>query len=62
MEEWLKKLEQFNIAELETYVHGVRKDLDAVKNGIKYGYNNVVESSVNKIKVIKRTMYRQDSF
>ena len=51
LEEWLKKLERFNIAELQTYVNGVRKDLDAVKNGIKYEYNNgLAEGSVNKIK------------
>ena len=63
LEEWLKKLEQFDIAELQTYVNGVRKDLDAVKNGIKYEYNNgLAEGSVNKIKVIKRTMYGRNSF
>ena len=63
LEEWLKKLERFNIAELQTYVNGVRKDLDAVKNGIKYECNNgLAEGSVNKIKVIKRTMYGRNSF
>ena len=63
LEEWLKKLEQFDIAELQTYVNGVRKDLDAVKNGIKYEYNNgLAEGSVNKIKVIKRTMYGRNRF
>lgn len=63
LEEWLKKPEQFNIAELQTYVNGVRKDLDAVKNEIKYEYNNgLAEGSVNKIKVIKRIMYGRNSF
>ena len=63
LEEWLKKLEQFNITELQTYVNGVRKDLDTVKNGIKYEYNNgLAEGSINKIKVINRTMYGRNSF
>ena len=63
LEEWLKKLERFNIAELQTYVNGVRKYLDTVKNGIKYEYNNgLAEGSVNKIKVIKRAMYGRNSF
>ena len=63
LEEWLTKLERFNITELQTYVNGVRKDLDTVKNGIKYEYNNgLAEGSVNKIKVIKRTMYGRNSF
>ena len=63
IEEWLIKLEQFNIPELQTYVNGVRNDLNAVKNGIKYEYNNgLAEGSVNKIKVIKRIMYGRNSF
>ena len=63
LEKWLKRLEQFNISELQTYVNGVRKDLNAVKNGIKYEYNNgLAEGSVNKIKVIKRIMYGRNSF
>ena len=42
---------------------GIDRDLDAVKNGIKYDYNNgLAEGSVNKIKVIKRIMYGRCSF
>ena len=38
-------------------------DIDAVKNAIKYKYNNgLAEGSVNKIKVIKRIMYGRNSF
>jgi len=34
-----------------------------VKNAIKYEYNNgLAESSVNKLKVIKRIMYGRNSF
>lgn len=49
--------------ELQTYVNGIRIDINAVKNGIKLKYNNgFAEGSVNKIKVIKRIMYGQNSF
>ena len=48
---------------LQTYVNGIRIDINAVKNGIKLKYNNgLAEGSVNKIKVIKRIMYGRNSF
>lgn len=63
LEQWLNKLEKFDIPELQTYVNGVKKDIEAVKNGIAFAYNNgVAEGSVNKIKVIKRIMYGRNSF
>lgn len=63
MEQWLNKLEKFDIPELQTYVNGVKKDIEAVKNGIAFAYNNgLAEGSVNKIKVIKRIMYGRNSF
>lgn len=53
---WQKK-ERFNIPELQTYINGMRCDIDAVKKGIELQYNNgLAEGSVNK-KVIKRVMY-----
>ena len=63
LETWLEKIENFNIPELQTYVNGIRIDINAVKNGIKLKYNNgFAEGSVNKIKVIKRIMYGRNSF
>ena len=63
LNEWLNKLESFDIPEIHTYVNGVRKDIEAVRNGITYSYNNgLAEGSVNKIKVIKRIMYGRNSF
>ena len=57
------EIENFNIPELQTYVNGIRIDINAVKNGIKLKYNNgLAEGSVNKIKVIKRIMYGRNSF
>ena len=63
LETWLEKIENFNIPELQTYVNGIRIDINAVKNGIKLKDNNgLAEGSVNKIKVIKRIMYGRNSF
>lgn len=63
LEAWLEKLEEHDIPELQAYINGVRKDIDAVKNGISLAYNNgLAEGSVNKIKVIKRIMYGRNSF
>lgn len=63
LETWLEKIENFNIPELQTYVNGIRIDINVVKNGIKLKYNNgLAEGSVNKIKVIKRIMYGRNSF
>lgn len=50
LETWLEKIENFNIPELQTYVNGIRIDINAVKNGIKLKYNNgLAEGSVNKL-------------
>lgn len=56
-----RKMEK--ISELQSYVDGLTNDLDAVKNAIKYDYNNgLAEGSVTKIKLIKRVMYGRNSF
>lgn len=63
LEHWLDSLEKFDIPEMQTYVNGIRKDIQAVQNGIDYVYSNgLAEGSVNKIKVIKRIMYGRNSF
>jgi transposase len=63
LEPWLARMEKFKIPELQTYINGIRCDIDAVKKGIELQYNNgLAEGSVNKIKVIKRVMYGRNSF
>lgn len=48
MDSWLQKPEQLNVPELQTYVNGVRNDIIAVKNGIRYAYDNgLAEGGVN---------------
>lgn len=48
---------------METYVNRLLSDINAVKNAIKYKYNNgLAEGSVNKIKLTKRIMYGRNNF
>lgn len=63
LEEWITKTKKHNIPEFNSFISGIERDFEAVKNGIKYEYNNgLAEGSVNKIKLIKRIMYGRCSF
>ena len=63
LEKWIKETKKHKIPEINSFLNGIERDLEAVKNGIKYDYNNgLAEGSVNKIKVIKRIMYGRCSF
>lgn len=63
LEKWLNETEQLDVVGLKSFVAGVRRDLTAVKNAIRFQYNNgLAEGHINKIKVIKRIMYGKCSF
>lgn len=63
LEKWIQETRKHKILEINSFLNGIERDLEAVKNGIKYDYNNgLAEGSVNKIKVIKRIMYGRCSF
>ncbi len=60
---WIDETEKIEIAEINSFLAGLKKDLAAVKNGIVYPYNNgLAEGSVNKLKLVKRIMYGRNSF
>lgn len=60
---WICEAEKLEITEINSFVAGIKKDLEAVRNSIVYQYNNgLAEGSVNKLKVIKRIMYGRNSF
>ena len=55
---WIDKVTSLGIAEFDSFVEGLKIDIDAVMNAITYDYSNgLAEGTVNKIKVIKRIMY-----
>ena len=63
LDTWIDMAEKLEIEELNTYLNGLRQDINAVKNGINYAFNNgLAEGSVNKIKLAKRIMYGRHSF
>ena len=60
---WMENASQFGIDEIDSFVNGINADLDAVKNAIRFEYNNgLAEGSVNKLKLTKRIMYGRCSF
>lgn len=63
LEAWMIQAKDSGIREINSFVEGVRRDLDAVKNAIILPESNgLAEGSVNKLKVIKRIMYGRCSF
>lgn len=60
---WIEQAKQLEISEINSFVNGINRDIDAIKNAITYSYSNgLAEGSVNKIKVIKRIMYGRCNF
>ena len=48
---------------LNSFLNGIERDWDAVKNSLCYSYSNgLIESKVNKTKLLKRNMYGRCSF
>jgi hypothetical protein len=63
LEGWMSRVVQMGFDEVNEFIGGLKRDLVAVKNAIRYEYNNgLAEGSVNKLKVIKRIMYGRHSF
>lgn len=63
LEGWITRAKSFKIQELDSYINGISKDIEAVKNSINSRYTNgLLEGIVNKVKVIKRISYGRCSF
>ena len=63
LDKWIEEAPALGIREIESFIGGIKRDMEAVKNAVKYDYNNgLAEGSVNKLKVIKRVMYGRCSF
>jgi hypothetical protein len=63
LDSWMQEASLLNLEEVDSFINGLNRDIDAVKNAIKHEYNNgLAEGSVNKIKVIKRVMYGRCGF
>jgi transposase len=63
LEKWMVEAKKMNIAEINSFVNGIQRDISAVKKAIEMDYNNgLAEGSVNKLKVVKRIMFGRNSF
>ena len=63
LDEWLTRVHESRLPELQSFAHGVEEDYDAVKAGLTLSLNNgQVEGQVTKIKLIKRMMYGRAEF
>lgn len=55
---WIEKYKDSEIPRLQTFVKGVKMDIQAVKNSILFRESNgILEGWVNKLKAVKRSMY-----
>lgn len=60
---WIEEHKSTSIARLKTFINGLRNDIEAVKNAIKYKWTNgLVEGHVNRLKNKKREMYGRAGF
>jgi transposase len=60
LEEWLGKVEASHLQAFQSFVTGVQQDKDAVLAGLTLPWSNgPVEGHVNRLKLIKRSMYGQ---
>ncbi|MGM0112731.1 ISL3 family transposase [Enterococcus sp. DIV0187] len=60
---WIAEAQKLGISEINSFINGIIRDIDAVQNAITFDESNgLAEGSVNKVKVIKRIMYGRCGF
>ena len=58
LDAWIEAAQASQIPELQHFVNGILKDKDAVVAGLTLPYSNgPVEAQVQKLKVVKRSMF-----
>ncbi|WSN71392.1 transposase [Streptomyces sp. NBC_01361] len=58
LEDWIADAEQDTLAPLASFARNLRRDLDAVRNGLTLPYSSgAVEGNVNRLKMLKRQMF-----
>jgi transposase len=63
LDAWMAAVEADDLPHLHRFVTGLRRDYDAVRNGLTLPHSSgSVEGNVNRIKMIKRQMYGRASF
>jgi transposase len=63
LDAWMATVEADDLPHLHRFVTGLRRDYDAVRNGLTLPHSSgSVEGNVNRIKMLKRQMYGRASF
>jgi transposase len=63
LDDWIIAVEADDQPELHSFANGIKRDHDAVVNGLTTTWSSgVVEGNVNRIKMIKRQMYGRATF
>lgn len=58
LNDWIAAVEADDLPELHSYANGLKRDYDAVRNGLTLTHSSgAVEGQVNRIKMIKRQMF-----
>lgn len=61
--DWIERATKSCVAELTSFANGLQRDLAAVTAGLSLSWSNgQVEGQINRLKLIKRTMYGRASF
>ncbi len=61
--DWITAVEADDQPDLHSFTNGIRRDYDAVLNGLTMPWSSgVVEGNVNRLKTLKRQMYGHASF
>ncbi|MGW8358055.1 ISL3 family transposase [Streptomyces wedmorensis] len=62
LEDWITGAEQDTLAPLASFAHHLRRDFDAVRNGLSLPHNSgAVEGNINRLKMLKRQMFGRAS-
>ena len=63
LDDWITAVEADDQPDLHSFVRGIKRDYDAVLNGLTMPWSSgVVEGNVNRTKMIKRQMYGRAAF
>lgn len=62
LEGWITSVEQDTLAPLASFARNLRRDLDAVRNGLSLPHSSgAVEGNINRLKMLKRQMFGRAS-
>jgi transposase len=62
LDDWITTVEQDGLAPLASFARNLRRDIDAVRNGLTLPHSSgAVEGNINRLKVIKRQMFGRAS-